>query len=510
MDQRRLVARNGSLNLLGFALATVVAFAAIPVTVHALGTERFGLLTLAWLVLGYLGVFDFGLARATTKFVAEALAVNRERSLAHIAYTSLVLMLAVSAVAALALAIAAGVIAVNVLHVPQALTEEATWTLIATAGAVPVTFALSATRAVLEAGQHFRAINLVAAPSNAMTYVLSAVGASLGFPLPAIIALLVLNRLAAAIAFLVVAEQIYPGTWKPSFSMREAKQLINYGRWVASFNFVGFILVYADRFVIGALLGIAAVAYYATPYEMITRLWIVPASFASALFPAFARRGAGERDVLMLYSGILKLIALCVAPVAIIVILFSRELLAVWLGPSFADASVTPLELFALGVFVSSLTHVPMAYLQGSGRPDLITKVLGIEVVLFVPLVVLLVDRFGLAGGAFAWLARVLVDAFVLFALASRHLHATPADEVSKTKRVLLLLTTAILTAYAIAATQLPLTFRLLTVAIIGAAVTVVMIRARLVGPNDRWIAESAGPLRALIVAIANAFPRTR
>jgi O-antigen/teichoic acid export membrane protein len=38
-----------------------------------LGVERFGLLSIAWVVLEYFVIFDCGLGRASAKYVAEAL-----------------------------------------------------------------------------------------------------------------------------------------------------------------------------------------------------------------------------------------------------------------------------------------------------------------------------------------------------------------------------------------------------------------------------------------------------
>lgn len=67
-----LLARNTLLNLIGQGLPLVVAVVTIPFIIQGLGIERFGLLSLAWVVLGYFAIFDLGLGRATTKFVAEA------------------------------------------------------------------------------------------------------------------------------------------------------------------------------------------------------------------------------------------------------------------------------------------------------------------------------------------------------------------------------------------------------------------------------------------------------
>ena len=64
--------KNALLNLLGAALPLLVGILTIPYVVRGLGMERFGILSLAWVILGYFALFDFGLGRATTKFVAEA------------------------------------------------------------------------------------------------------------------------------------------------------------------------------------------------------------------------------------------------------------------------------------------------------------------------------------------------------------------------------------------------------------------------------------------------------
>jgi len=75
-----LLTRNWVLNLLGWVVPLSVALVAIPYVVRGLGAERFGVLSIASALLGYFGIFDLGLGRATTKFVAESLARPRPRS----------------------------------------------------------------------------------------------------------------------------------------------------------------------------------------------------------------------------------------------------------------------------------------------------------------------------------------------------------------------------------------------------------------------------------------------
>ena len=74
----RRLARNVVWNLLGTGAPLLVAIVAIPLLIQGLGTARFGVLTLAWLVVGYFSLFDLGLGRALTKLVAEKLGKGQD------------------------------------------------------------------------------------------------------------------------------------------------------------------------------------------------------------------------------------------------------------------------------------------------------------------------------------------------------------------------------------------------------------------------------------------------
>lgn len=56
---RRLLARNVVWNLTGQVLPLLVGLIAIPLLLGQLGADRFGILALVWIVIGYFGVFDF-------------------------------------------------------------------------------------------------------------------------------------------------------------------------------------------------------------------------------------------------------------------------------------------------------------------------------------------------------------------------------------------------------------------------------------------------------------------
>src|SRR5438270_423670 len=68
-----LLARNTIWNLIGSGAPMIVAVFCIPILIRGLGKDRFGVLALAWALIGYVSLFDFGLGRALTQIVAKKL-----------------------------------------------------------------------------------------------------------------------------------------------------------------------------------------------------------------------------------------------------------------------------------------------------------------------------------------------------------------------------------------------------------------------------------------------------
>src|SRR5581483_8113346 len=89
MTGKRLLARNSMLNMVGQVGPLIVAVFAVPALVHALGVDRFGVLTLAWAAIGYFSLFDLGLGRALTQSASAAIGAGRLDELPVLSVTAL-------------------------------------------------------------------------------------------------------------------------------------------------------------------------------------------------------------------------------------------------------------------------------------------------------------------------------------------------------------------------------------------------------------------------------------
>jgi hypothetical protein len=186
-------------------------------------------------------------------------------------------------------------------------------------------------------------------------------------------------------------------------------------------NVIGPLMVYMDRFVIGTVLTLSAVAYYVTPYEMVIRLLAIPAALVAVLFPAFAAANASTSShSAKLYSMGARAILGILAPIVLVIVVFAGEALRLWLGGDFAQQGKTVLQYLAIGVFLNSYAQVPFAFIQGIGRADVTAKLHLLELPLYLALMLWLLNTHGIAGVAVAWLLRAAFDAALLTWLSHR------------------------------------------------------------------------------------------
>ncbi|HKF23242.1 MAG TPA: flippase [Candidatus Angelobacter sp.] len=417
----RLLAKNWALNLLGWVVPLLVALAAIPYVIHGLGTERFGILSIASALLVSFGLVDMGLGRATTRFVAECLARGEMEKLPGIVWTSLWSQMIFGVIAGVLAFALIPVLVSRFLHISPGLEDETRNSFFILAASLPVLLALNSLRGVLEAGQHFNVVNYVKVPTSISMFLLPALAVPLKLHLPGIVYALVVARLAATAAYLWACLKFFP-VLRHRFSSdsRLLRPMLVYGGWVTITNFVTPLLTYIDRFFIGSLISMTAVGYYTAPYEAISRAWVIPGTLAQTLFPAFANLEAGGSSDRLeeLCARSLKSLLLLSGPALLLVVIFARQILGLWLGSAFADASASVLQILALGTLVQSLALVPFSLLQGIGRADLTAKFNLLELPFYAIACWVLVRLMGLPGAALAWALRMTVDAVLLFGAA--------------------------------------------------------------------------------------------
>ncbi|MCK4784264.1 MAG: flippase [Desulfobacteraceae bacterium] len=422
LNRGSLLAQNTIWNLIGDGAPLLVALFAIPPLINGLGTDRFGVLTLAWMVIGYFSLFDLGLGRALTKLVAEKLGSGQEEEIPSLAWTALFLMLLFSFAGAVILGLLSPWLVRNLLKIPEGLHLETLHTFYLLAASIPCVISTSGLRGILEAKQRFDLVNALRIPMGVITFLGPLLVLPFSQSLLSVVAVLVVARLLFFLSHLLIVLYVMP-TLRQNIKIRRVviSPLIRLGSWMTVSNIVGPLMVYLDRFLIGGMVSVAAVAYYATPYEVVTKLLIIPKAVISVLFPAFAFSFVQSLShIELLFTRSTKYLFLILFPVILLIVTLAPECLSVWLGNEFALNSARVLRWLAIGVFINSHAQIPFALVQSAGRPDLTAKLHLVELPFYLIGVWWLIGLAGIEGAAIAWVARVVVDTAFLFFMAWR------------------------------------------------------------------------------------------
>lgn len=417
-----LLARNTVWNLVGQVIPMGVALFAIPLLIRNIGMDRFGILTIAWMVVGYFSFFDLGLGRAMTTLIAQRLGGSRQDELPAIVWTANGIMAMMGLVGAIALAAISPLLTHSLLKIPFLLQQEALRSFFLLSIAVPLVISTAGFRGILEAQQKFGLLNIVRIPMGVATFLAPVAVLPFTNSLTALIGSIVFARVVFLIASIALAVHEMPAL-RHRFALDKTllRPLFTFGGWMTVSNIVSPMMVYVDRFLIGTMLSLAAVAYYATPYEVATKLLIVPSALAGVMFPAFSAAMATDRlRGAILYRRAAKYVSLFLFPASFVLIVFGRDFLQIWLGHDFAVLSARVLQILSLGVLANGLAAVPFAMIQGTGRADITGKLHLLELPFYLFTAWYLTVHYGIVGTAVAWLLRVTADCILLFLIADR------------------------------------------------------------------------------------------
>ena len=415
-------------NLAGQAVPLLVAIAAIPWLIHWVGLERFGFIALAWVLIGYAGLFDLGIGRALIRTVSARLAQGDTPGADGSGRTGLTFLLGLGLLAGGLTALLAPSLVSHVLVVPPALQAEAEGAMFMLALSLPFVMLTSGYVAVLSAHQAFKLLNLIRGSFSVLSYLLPLALAAAGqVSLPAVVGTIVVLRIVGTLAFAVVCSARLGFRWRVDRPDRRLSlELLSLGGWMSVSNIVSPLLSYLDRLLIGALVPLRSVGIYAAPYDLLARLMVLPYAVVAAFFPIATAIEPGTPMASKALCDISRYLFLLMFPLLFAAMALAQPAMGLWLGPEIGAQAAAVLQILVVGVFFNALAQGPATLIQAAGRPRDMAILHLLELPLFLLLLWQLTVRWGITGTAVAATLRLSLDAAAVFVLALRSFVARP------------------------------------------------------------------------------------
>lgn len=365
------IARNAIFNFAGGVLPAVVSLATIPMIVGGLGDSGYGLFILVTAIVGYFALIDINITAGSVKFISGYAARNDKRGINQTFSFGLIIYITIGLTGALAIFIGAPALVHEVFEIPADLVDLGEYSLrIAAFGFLfgqMQTYFQSVPQALLRYDVTSRIEMAFGTAVPIVTVGILAVGFGL--------AEVILFRVAASIVNCVILwisiRRLLPDLLLARPERDIIRGLLEFSAYSFLSRIAAITYAYADKLIIGAVIGMKELAYYAVATTLANRVLGLTFRLSSVLFPSASALGAkGEiKRLQALYLKATRYVVFINGSILILVVAFAEPILYYWMSPEFARYGALILMVVAIAQFIDSLTNIPSLVNDGLGHP---------------------------------------------------------------------------------------------------------------------------------------------
>jgi O-antigen/teichoic acid export membrane protein len=395
--------RNTIANWSAFATAAAVSFFLAPFIIHRLGDAPYGIWVLLGSLVGYLGLLDLGVRSAVTRFVAGYHAKADHRGAAQ-AVNGALRVFAVLATLAIVISTVIAFTLEYLFKIPPGLIEDARIVVLLGGITMAAAFVGGVFSGII-AGLHRFDIDSgleIAMTALRAAAVVVALDSGYGLVTLAVIQL-VISLLRGVVSFIIV-HRLYPELTLRSTGTTGVvvRQLLSFSLFTSLIQLSGTLIYYTDALVIGAVLPIALVTYYAIAAslvdyarQLVTAISVIVTPRASALQAAQGEAAAAEA---ILRIGAAATVV--IVPIALTFLVRGESFIGIWMGPEYASRSSAVLYVLAVTVWLYGGRGIAAAGLMGVNRHRVLAVAFGAEAVANIGLSFALIGSMGIVGVA--------------------------------------------------------------------------------------------------------------
>jgi len=364
--------RNALYSGISWLVPAVVMVVAVPITVHGLGADGYGVLALVGAVAGYLGLLDLGLGQGIVRYLAMFVSKRQGATARDCMRMVLGWFAAVGVGGAVAMWTLAPWLAGSLLKVPQGLVVETTQAFRVGGLAFALGMVASVLAFIPESFLRYDLVSLLNGAFASISPAGTAVLVSLGYGILPVIWFGVVMNAVACIAWGAVGLRLMAALPSEGPAFGEYRRgFLGFSAVVAANRIWTVIQGETSKVVVGIAGGVAAAGYFQVPNMITSRITGLLNRMGTVLLPTASQFAAsGEHDLLLaLYERSSRVFYLLNASMTGAVVVFATPLLTHWVGAQYGSKGGLAFVFLALAAGVNA-TCMSAGYLNlALGRP---------------------------------------------------------------------------------------------------------------------------------------------
>ena len=422
------VKKNILANLVGNVWTGLMSLAFVPLYIHFMGIEAYGLMGVFSALLGFFALFDMGLSSTLNREVAR-LSVKKDKAqeMCDLVRTLEIPYWGFGILVAVLVILASPVIGFHWVKVkalsPQTVRLAVMLMGLSIAFQWPIAFysggLMGLQRQVLLNG-----INMVVATFRGFGAVLV-----LWLVSATVEAFFIWQILIVAVQVSLLAyflwKSLPPAPARPRYRPELLKNIWRFAAGMTTLAVTATILRQTDKIILSRLLTLEQFGYYSLASVGAMTLFRILGPIFESIYPQFTRLVESKDDagVISLYHKSAQLVSALILSSALVISMFSRDLLLLWTrSPLTANNAHLVMSILMMGTALNCVIHVPYALQIAHGWTKLAFAVDSVSILLLVPLMILLTRWFGAPGAAWVWVLLNLGYVFVSVPIMHRRL----------------------------------------------------------------------------------------
>ncbi|MBI3240810.1 MAG: oligosaccharide flippase family protein [Chloroflexi bacterium] len=414
----------------GWAVPALLNFLSTPILLKLLGEAAYGLQTLVAVVIGYLTVMDMGLDIPVTKFLAEDHARGDSESENRLLNTTLQLYTGIGIVGMVIIMLAADVLARRVFEVPDELIRQAVVVFrLAGVGFLASVMSMWG-KAIANGLQRYDVASKISIAANLAGVTIGLAAVYAGYGVTGYVFIRVLVSLLTGVAYLISAHQLIPGfRLRLAIDMPILQRVKSYASFGLILRLTGLIVGGLDRTLIGAWLGVAAVALYAVPALVSAAFSQLIGNMLHFIFPmASELYSTNQFEALQnIFIRSMRFVAGLATAMIVPLLVLGDLFLNLWIGPNVTVQSAAVLRLLLLTAYFQAVAAVlTNNFVVGTGRISVFSVYATINGLVVGAGCLLFIRPFGIQGAGLAQLISEAVDIIFMIFVVQRYLQISP------------------------------------------------------------------------------------
>ncbi|MHB8138204.1 MAG: oligosaccharide flippase family protein [Smithellaceae bacterium] len=427
------VKRNVIANFLGQGWSAVMGLLFIPLYIHYLGMETYGLIGLFALLQAWLVLFDIGMTPTLTREMARFTAgTHSPQSIRNLLRSLEILCFSIAVFIGVSVWGASGYLASDWLKVEKLPISVVAQALSIMALVVALRFVESIYRASLIGLQ--RQVWYNGANAILSTIRHGAVVGVLAWISPTIQAFFLWHALTSLLSVAVFASKVHrvlPVSPSPQrFSRESLDDVWKFAGGMIGINLAALLLTQVDKVLLSRLLSLELFGYYTLAATIAGVSYLLVGPVTTAIFPSMVELSNMDDQTALtsVYHQGAQLVTTLTAPTAMLLSCFAGGVVFMWSGnASLAERTAPILSALVLGYFLNGLMWMPYQCQLAHGWTSLVLKGNIVGAVVLITAIFWIIPHYGAVGAAWVWVAVNV--GFILVPIQFMHRKLLPREK---------------------------------------------------------------------------------